>query len=276
MSITKTQPDGFLVNRSLIIRNGDAVTNIIPFAGNPNNQVLSPAPNVSDLVVDTTTGNIYRFISGVVYEKIGDHSVLESRLITAETVLVTTANRVTAAETDISDLQTEVTNNNDYISNVEDQVESNDTDIADHETRIAALEATTGGSGGWSWNISGHGASNIQWAVNSVAKKGSYYMTVRAPIVLECRGASGEFSVANLDGNNSYIGGNGEVLSLFPGEYKVYTKREGDLVLCIHSYCGFPALSVGSTTAWNAIDVIDNGLLTWNGVTPRGEDIGSI
>lgn len=67
MSIINKIANSFLVKNLFAIKNGNATAYITAYSGNPNGQVLSPNPVTGTLVIDATTGDIYKYVSGTEY-----------------------------------------------------------------------------------------------------------------------------------------------------------------------------------------------------------------
>lgn len=121
MSIISNKPNAFTAKGTLAIKNGTTVHNITVYAGNPNGEVLSPNPQVGAWVIDTLTGNIYKYLTGTVYKELGaiDPEVL-AEIGDNSTAVADLLTRMVAAEANIdSDAQ----------------------DIADVEARVDSLEA---------------------------------------------------------------------------------------------------------------------------------------
>jgi len=61
-------PIDFIANQALAIRNGTSVSaRVISYPGNPNGATITPTPAVGTLAIDSTSGNVYQFISGTAW-----------------------------------------------------------------------------------------------------------------------------------------------------------------------------------------------------------------
>lgn len=69
-SITRT-PGDFEATQAVAIRSGSITARIITYAGNPNGATITPTPTLGTICIDSTTGEIWQFISGTTWQRSG-------------------------------------------------------------------------------------------------------------------------------------------------------------------------------------------------------------
>ena len=99
-NISRTAGD-FEATQALAIRQGNTTARIITYDGNPNGASISPSPSLGTICIDSTTGNLYQWVTGTQWTPFTTGSLTASALDWKQSVLaastVNIANPIAAA-----------------------------------------------------------------------------------------------------------------------------------------------------------------------------------
>ena len=96
MSNLARTPGDFEATQALAIRQGNITARIITYAGNPNGATITPTPTLGTVCIDSTTGNMYQWVTGTTWTAFTTGTLSASGLDWKQSCrLATTANIAT-------------------------------------------------------------------------------------------------------------------------------------------------------------------------------------
>jgi hypothetical protein len=96
-SISKTAND-FVINQGLALKTGaNAAARIISYAGNPNGAAITPIPTLGTIAIDSTTGNMYQWITGTTWNQFTTGALNATGLDFKQSVKAATTANITLA-----------------------------------------------------------------------------------------------------------------------------------------------------------------------------------
>lgn len=92
-SIARTAGD-FEATQAIAIRQGNITARIITYAGNPNGATITPTPTLGTICIDSTSGNIYQWVTGTTWTPFTTGALSASGLDWKQSVLAASTTNV--------------------------------------------------------------------------------------------------------------------------------------------------------------------------------------